>query len=208
MWDASSFLAALLVYTIGTASPGPGNLSIANAAMNDGRQAGLVLATGVISGSLCWGLLTAFGVSAILVSHHGFIVWLKLLGAAYLLWLASKALRSAFRPGDLAAHPARSHTRLRGYYLQGLGLHLTNPKAALTWFTVTSVDLTRSAPQWQSYVLVATCALTGVMIFGLYALIFASQTAETYLKRARRSFDVICAGFYALVAMGFLVSLR
>ena len=204
MWDASSFLAALL----GTASPGPGNLSIANAAMNDGRQAGLVLATGVISGSLCWGLLTAFGVSAILVSHHGFIVWLKLPGAAYLLWLASKALRSAFRPGDLATRPARSHTRLRGYYLQGLGLHLTNPKAALTWFTVTSVGLTRSAPQWQSYVLVATCALTGVMIFGLYALIFASQTAETYLNRARRSFDVICAGFYALVAVGFVVSLR
>ena len=167
-----------------------------------------MLATGVISGSLCWGLLTAFGVSAILVSHHGFIVWLKLLGAACLLWLASKALRSAFRPGDLATRPARSHTRLRGYYLQGLGLHLTNPKAALTWFTVTSVGLTRSAPQWQSYVLVATCALTGVMIFGLYALIFASQTAETYLNRARRSFDVVCAGFYALVAVGFLVSLR
>lgn len=208
MWDMSSFLAALLVYAIGTASPGPGNLSIANAAMNDGRQAGLVLATGVISGSLCWGLLTAFGVSAILVSFHGFIVWLKLLGAAYLLWLASKALRSAFRPGDPAARPARSHTRLRGYYLQGLGLHLTNPKAALTWFTVTSVGLTRGAPQWQSYVLVATCALTGVMIFGLYALIFASQTAETYLNRARRSFDVVCAGFYALVAVGFLVSLR
>ncbi|WP_405422843.1 LysE family translocator [Pantoea stewartii] len=208
MWDMSSFLAALLVYTIGTASPGPGNLSIANAAMNDGRQAGLVLATGIISGSLCWGLLTAFGVSAILVSHHGFIVWLKLLGAAYLLWLASKALRSAFHPGDLATRPARSHTRLRGYYLQGLGLHLTNPKAALTWFTVTSVGLTRGAPQWQSYVLVATCALTGVMIFGLYALIFASQTAETYLNRARRSFDVICAGFYELVAVGFLVSLR
>nr|WP_244964693.1 hypothetical protein [Pantoea stewartii] len=48
-----------------------------------------------------------------------------------------------FRPGDLAARPARSHTRLRGYYLQGLGLHHTNPKAALTRFTVTSVGLTR-----------------------------------------------------------------
>jgi len=36
---------------------------------------------------------------------------------------------------------------------------------------------------------------------------FASQTAEMYLNRARRSFDVICTGFYALVAVGFLVSL-
>jgi hypothetical protein len=53
----------------------------------------------------------------------------------------------------------------------------------------------------------ATCALTGAMIFSLYALILASQTAEKDLNRARRSFDLICAGFYALVAVGFLVSL-
>ncbi|MGD8107776.1 LysE family translocator [Pantoea sp. FN0302] len=207
MWDMSSFLAALLVYSIGTASPGPGNLSIANAAMNYGRKAGLVLATGVISGSICWGMLTALGVSAILISSQSFMIWLKLLGAAYLLWLTYKALRSAFRPGDLSARTTQQHQNLRGYYLQGLGLHLSNPKAALTWFTVTSVGITGSAPQWESYFLVATCALLGVMIFGLYALIFASRTAEKYLNRARRSFDLICAGFYALVAIGFLVSL-
>ncbi|CCF11150.1 lysine exporter protein [Pantoea ananatis LMG 5342] len=52
----------------------------------------------------------------------------------------------------------------------------------------------------------ATCALTGAMIFSLYALILASQTAEKDLNRARCC-DLICAGFYALVAVGFLVSL-
>ncbi|MGG6107024.1 hypothetical protein [Pantoea allii] len=52
----------------------------------------------------------------------------------------------------------------------------------------------------------ATGALTGVMICSLHALIFASQTAEKDLNRARRS-DLICTGVYALVAVGFLVSL-
>ncbi|WP_026042578.1 LysE family translocator [Pantoea sp. A4] len=208
MWDMSSFFAALLVYSIGTVSPGPGNLSIANTAMHYGRRAGFVLATGVISGSICWGMLTALGISAILVSSQSFMVWLKLLGAAYLLWLTVKAVRSALRSGDLAARPTRQHQRLRGYYLQGFGLHLTNPKAALTWFTVTSVGLSASAPQWRVYLLVVTCALLGVLIFSLYALIFSSRSAENYLNRARRSFDVICAGFYALVAIGFLLSLR
>ncbi|PKC30684.1 hypothetical protein V462_19605 [Pantoea ananatis 15320] len=45
------------------------------------------------------------------------------------------------------------------------------------------------------------------MIFSLYALILASQTAEKDLNRARRSFDLICAGVYGWVAVGFLVSL-
>ncbi|WP_246873249.1 hypothetical protein [Pantoea ananatis] len=53
----------------------------------------------------------------------------------------------------------------------------------------------------------ATCALTGAMIFSLYALILASQTVEKDLNRARRC-DLICAGVYALVAVGFLVSLK
>ncbi|MGG6193475.1 hypothetical protein ACQV2B_05170 [Pantoea allii] len=52
----------------------------------------------------------------------------------------------------------------------------------------------------------AACALTGVMICSLYALILASQTAEKDLNRARRC-DLICVGVYALVAMFFLISL-
>lgn len=55
MFEFSSFVAALGVYVIGTASPGPGNLAIANTSLNYGRTPGLALAAGVISGSLCWG---------------------------------------------------------------------------------------------------------------------------------------------------------
>lgn len=43
MFDLSSFGAALAVYVIGTASPGPGNLAIANTSLNFGRTPGLAL---------------------------------------------------------------------------------------------------------------------------------------------------------------------
>ncbi len=52
MWDIPPFLTALLVYSVGAAAPGPGNLLIARTAMNYGRKAGFALATGVISGSV------------------------------------------------------------------------------------------------------------------------------------------------------------
>ncbi|WP_230940848.1 hypothetical protein [Burkholderia vietnamiensis] len=63
----SSFGVAVAVYLIGTAMPGPGNLSIANASLNYGRMPGLATAAGVISGSLCWGVTAAAGVSAMLL---------------------------------------------------------------------------------------------------------------------------------------------
>jgi len=206
MWDISSFFAALLVYSIGTASPGPGNLSIANTAMRYGRQAGLTLAAGVITGSICWGILTALGISALLLSSPAFMMWLKILGAAYLLWLSFKTVKSAFSSSHLSLPLSSPSQGLQRYYLRGLGLHLSNPKAALTWFTVTSIGLSSDAPLWGSYLLVAVCALMGMVIFGLYAIIFASQAAEKFLSRAKRKFDLLCAIFYAMVAVGFLYS--
>jgi threonine/homoserine/homoserine lactone efflux protein len=209
MTEFSTFFAGLLVYLVGTASPGPANLSIANAAMNYGRKAGLVLASGVISGSLCWGVMTGIGVSALLASHPAFIFWLKIAGAVYLLWLGYQALRRALSNTPPSAKkvgeaPANS----LGFYLQGLGIHLTNPKAVLTWFTVTSVGLSASSPKGGVFLLVGSCALMGMAIFCLYAVAFSARSAEAFFLRTRRGFDLLCVFFYLLFALGFIVSLR
>ncbi|MGE8175400.1 LysE family translocator [Pseudomonas fluorescens] len=208
MFDLSSFGAALAVYVIGTASPGPGNLAIANTSLNFGRTPGLALAAGVISGSLCWGAMTAAGVSALLLSYTQILVWLKVLGACYLFFLAYKSIRGALAHNATTVARARAkQTRNIGYYLQGLGIHLTNPKAALTWFTVTTVGLSANAPAWASFVLVAGCAVLGFMIFSTYALAFSAHSAEPFFTRTRKSFGMICAAFYSIVAIGFISSL-
>ncbi len=52
------FLHSLSIYAIGVALPGMSNLAIANFAMKYGRLYGLTFASGVIIGSIVWGLLT------------------------------------------------------------------------------------------------------------------------------------------------------
>ncbi|AFP32768.1 LysE family translocator [Marinobacter sp. BSs20148] len=208
MFEFSSFAAALGVYVIGTASPGPGNLAIANTSLNYGRTPGLALAAGVISGSLCWGAMTAAGVSAMLMSNTQVLVWLKILGACYLFFLAWKSIRGALAHNVVIVERTQDkQTRNLGFYLQGLGIHLTNPKATLTWFTVTTVGLSASAPIWASFVLVASCAVLGGVIFCTYALAFSAHSAERFFTRTRKSFGLICAVFYSMVAIGFLSSL-
>lgn len=208
MFDISSFAAALGIYLVGTASPGPGNLAIANTALHFGRAPGLALAAGVISGSLCWGVMTAAGVSALLLSNSHVLVGLKVLGVCYLLFLAWKSVRVALSQNVPLAPPATAQqSRTLGFYVQGLGIHLTNPKAALTWFTVTTVGLSANAPVWSSFVLVAGCAVLGFLIFCSYALAFSAQSAQAFLARTRTPFALMCAGFYVIIAMGFLRSL-
>ncbi|MBA2675482.1 LysE family translocator [Ramlibacter sp.] len=202
-----NFDIALIVYLVGTAMPGPGNLSIANASLNHGRAPGVSMAAGVISGSLCWGAIAAAGVSAVLMSNAQLFMWLKVLGACYLLWLAYKAVMSARSSAPLQARTTAAAGSLRMFYLQGLAIHLTNPKAILTWLTVTTLGLSANAPAWASIVLVAGCGLLGMFIFMGYAWAFSSRAAGPFFTRARKPFGLLCAAFYAFLAVGFLRSL-
>jgi threonine/homoserine/homoserine lactone efflux protein len=208
MNDMSGFGAALAVYLIGTASPGPGNLAIAEAALNHGRARGVALAAGVISGSLCWALLAAAGVSALLVAVPGRLATLKLAGAAYLSWLAWRTLRAARGPEPGTADPATpAATGGARFYLRGLGIHLTNPKAVLNWLAVTTIGLGAAAAPWAAFALVASCCALGFGIFMGYALLFSSRRAAPALARVRRPFGIACAGVYGALAAGILLSL-
>ncbi len=201
------FDVALIVYFVGTAMPGPGNLSIANASLNHGRAPGVSMAAGVISGSLCWGAIAAAGVSAVLMSSAQLFMWLKILGASYLLWLGYKAVTSALSDAPVQARATAAAGSLGMFYLQGLGIHLTNPKAILTWLTVTALGLSANAPAWASIVLVAGCGLLGFLVFMGYALAFSARAAGPFFTRMRKPFGLLCAAFYGFLALGFLRSL-
>ncbi|PLZ01786.1 hypothetical protein CY652_14020 [Burkholderia sp. WAC0059] len=204
----SNFGVAFAVYLIGTATPGPGNLSIANASLHYGRAPGLAMAAGVISGSLCWGVTAAAGVSAMLLSSRSLLLWLKILGACYLLWLAYKAVRGAYSSRDpLKAGAQARRGSLALFYLQGLGIHLTNPKAILTWLTVTTLGLSANSPAWTSFMLVAGCAVLGFFVFVTYALAFSSHSAGPFFQRTRKPFGLFCGVFYCVLAAGFISSL-
>jgi len=60
-----------------------------------GRKAGTALALGASFGSLTRALLTAFGLSVLLLSYAYALTAIKIFGGIYLLWLAYKAFKSA-----------------------------------------------------------------------------------------------------------------
>ena len=91
-------------WMIAGGSPGPATLSIAGTSMENGRKAGLIFALGILAGSACLGLAAASGMSAVMQANAWVFEVLRYLGAAYLLFLAIKALRSAVKPNFSDAH--------------------------------------------------------------------------------------------------------
>lgn len=85
-----AFTAAALVLTI---TPGPDMTLFMSKTLTQGRRAGLTAVFGVTVGLVIHTILAAIGVSALLAASQLAFTLLKIVGAAYLIWLAYRTLR-------------------------------------------------------------------------------------------------------------------
>jgi threonine efflux protein len=204
---SANLLLAYSIYLVGTASPGPSNLAIMATAMNFGRRPALVLALGVVSGSTFWGLLAAFGLSAVLATYSSALVALKVLGGLYLLWLAVRSARSAWSSNS-ALNPTSSNA-LKNYsrtYIRGAAMHLTNPKAIFVWISIVSLALPPGAQTKDAMFVVLGCATLAVLVFCGYALVFSTPVARRVYQSMRRWFEGTLAIMFGFAGIRMLLS--
>ncbi|MCZ4431242.1 LysE family translocator [Agrobacterium sp. SOY23] len=194
-------------YLIATASPGPSNMAIMATAMRDGRLPALALAAGVITGSLFWAILTATGLSAVLTAYAQALFVIKIVGGAYLLYLAFRAGRSALKPvSDFAGTiTERAVPRYRSLYRQGLFMHIGNPKAILSWIAIMSLGFRADAPAGMLPAIIGGCAILGVTVFGGYALLFSTSSMIALYTRLRRWIESVLSAVFAVAGLKLLV---
>jgi threonine/homoserine/homoserine lactone efflux protein len=198
--------ALLLVYAafmLAVASPGPSTLAIMGASMAHGRQAGMRLALGVSSGSLTWGILAAVGVSTLLAGHAGMLFFIKIAGGLYLLYLAWRSARSAAR-SDIATSVAPASRRR--IWLRGYLMHLTNPKAILSWTAIIALGLRPDAPQWVVFAIVGGCLVISLTINLGYAFLFSTDAMIAGYRRMRRWAEGALAIFFTFAGFKLLTS--
>jgi threonine/homoserine/homoserine lactone efflux protein len=138
------FTALLILTTAMSFSPGPNNTLAATLGANYGLRRAMPFVWAVPAG---WGVmlaLCAFGLGALLLAMPILASVLKLLGVAYLLWLASKLIGVRFpfnRPvhrGAASAQPARDTSQATVTFWQGAAFQFVNIKAWLFALTVVS----------------------------------------------------------------------
>jgi threonine/homoserine/homoserine lactone efflux protein len=122
------FAAALLL----AITPGPGIFYVAARALAGGRAEGLASSFGTGLGGMVHVLAGSVGVSAIVLASAEFFTALKLLGAAYLVWIGVRAIRSARQEaarvleGGVASPPLGASRAFR----EGVLVEALNPKTA------------------------------------------------------------------------------
>ncbi|OKP31694.1 LysE family translocator [Serratia fonticola] len=119
------FAGACLALTV---TPGPDMLLIASRSLSQGKSAGFASLAGIQLGTYCHALAAALGLSQLFVALPLAYDAVRLLGAAYLLYLAWKTLRSG---SSLQASVGLQAVSVRRIFQQGLLTNILNPKMAL-----------------------------------------------------------------------------
>lgn len=203
MWDLAPFLpgfaAAYAVLFVAASSPGPAVAMLLGIGMTQGRGPALVASAGIASGSVVLNLATLMGVGLILAQAAWAMSILRLIGAAYLLWLAWGAFGKALNPPQVsvAEVPRQSNAKL---FAMGFGLQVTNPKAIVFWLAIASIGATTGggAPIISLFVLGAFAISFGC--HGAWALILSARAARAGYARARPVVEGLLGTFFTYAA--------
>src|ERR1700729_1434923 len=112
-------------------TPGPDTLYIVSRSSTQGWRAGAVAALSIGVGTLVHVAAAALGLSAILAASATAFTAVKVVGAAYLLYVGISLIRSAGKQpastGAISVRPAS----IRDIFVQGFLTNVLNPKVAL-----------------------------------------------------------------------------
>ncbi|GAB4437332.1 MAG: LysE family translocator [Anaerolineae bacterium] len=179
MPDWSGYAAFIVASLALLVTPGPAVLYVVARSVDQGRRAGIVSVVGLHVGTLFHVAAAALGISAILVSSALAFNVVKLLGAAYLIYLGIQKFRERGQTARVAVSAPQKEARI---FYQGVVVNLLNPKLALFFFAFLPqfVDPARGAVAGQIVLLGCTFVILGLCSDSAYALL--AGTARHWLR--------------------------
>jgi threonine/homoserine/homoserine lactone efflux protein len=186
----ATYLFACLVFIM---VPGPTVTLIIASSIRHGTRAGLANVAGTQIGVAVMIVITGIGLTAAIEALGHWFEWVRLLGAAYLIWLGIGMWRSSGKLGD--GQPA---ARPRGgFTVQGAVVALSNPKT-LIFFGAFFPQFIDPAG---SYAL-------QIAVLGLTAMLFAAVSDSAYAVlagRAGRMLSTKRVRILSRISGGFLI---
>jgi threonine/homoserine/homoserine lactone efflux protein len=174
-----AYVAACVILVI---IPGPTvTLIIANS-LRHGTRAGLLNIAGTQLGlAVMIGIVLA-GLASLIDALGWWFDWVRLIGAAYLIWLGIKLVRSS---GSLAALESAPKPRM-GFFLQGFLVVMSNPKVLILFGALFPQFIDPSGNYVGQVLLMGLTAMATALVFdSAYAILTGKAAAVLSQRRVR-----------------------
>jgi threonine/homoserine/homoserine lactone efflux protein len=174
-----AYLAACFLIAI---IPGPTVTVIIGNSLRYGARAGLLNVAGTQLGLGLMMAILVVGLASVIAAMGWLFDWLRWAGAAYLVWLGYKLLRSPDIGQDGAPAPAPRG----GFFLQGFLVMMSNPKA-LFWFGAFIPQFVDAKGDYVGQIIVLGLSAMAVALVsdGAYAVLTGRAGAFLSKKRVR-----------------------
>jgi threonine/homoserine/homoserine lactone efflux protein len=183
--------------------PGPTVLLVLSYALSKGRSVAVASAAGVAFGDLIAMSASLAGLGALVATSASLFVLLKWIGAAYLVWLGIKLIRSA--PSGGLALPEGQDVGARQIFAHTAAVTALNPKSIAFFIAfVPQFIVTDAALPPQFAILVAT--FVGLAAVNALAYALLADKLRRVISRPSVLTWITRAGGGALVTMGLLTA--
>jgi len=174
-----------------TITPGADMAMVARSVFTGGRRDAFATTLGISAGCFAWACASALGVAAVLAASQTAYDALRLVGAAYLVWLGAQSLLAA-RRGDYREVAAPAARRRGDPFRQGLLTNLFNPKIAIFYSTFLPQFIGPGGSALVVSMLLACVHIAlGIVWLSLYAWLLARAVEAFKGSRLRRSLDAL-----------------
>lgn len=164
----SVWLGFLLAAILIAVTPGPGAVVSMSTGMRHGYGSAARVILGLQAALLTHLVIVGLGLGALLAASDLAFTVVKLFGAAYLVWLGVAKWRAL----PLAAGSEAPSLKAKGFFLQGLLVNLTNPKAIVFIGALVPPFIDSSAALLPQYLTIGvTLCLTDMIVMSAYALV-------------------------------------
>ncbi len=193
------FAAAYAILLVAASSPGPAVAMLLGIGVAQGRRPALIAATGIATGSVLLNVVTLIGLGVLLTQAAWAMQGVRLIGAAYLAWLAYGAFKRAASapPVRAAAVPPAPAWR---HFAAGFALQATNVKAIVFWLAINAVGATQGGGALVLGLYVAGAWMISFGCHGAWAVLLSSAPVRATYGRARRWIEGALGTLFAVFA--------
>jgi threonine/homoserine/homoserine lactone efflux protein len=201
--EFAQWLSLFSICLLGAMSPGPSLAVVVSAALRGGRGHGMAAGLAHGAGVGLYGLLTVTGLAVLVTRSPALFVMLQLAGAAYLVYLGLRSLRSqGAMPLDASGH---QHSR-RGATVSGFLVAFLNPKLAVFMLALFAQFLAPETSAVQKGIMVLTVGITDAAWYCLMAVLVSHGAFMAKLQRSAVTIDRIFG--VILILLAAIVTLR
>jgi threonine/homoserine/homoserine lactone efflux protein len=174
----ATFLLASLILAI---TPGPGVIYVLTRTLSQGRAAGLASVCGIALGNLANAAVASLGLAVVIAASSAAFTLVKLVGAAYLVFLGVQALRSRPRAQATAASGRMSPARL---FRSAFFVALLNPKTALFFAALLPQFIHPGAPPLAQTFFLGSVFVALALVTDSAYVFAASALASSFRRRS------------------------